>query len=113
MVDISNRAVWLYREPIDFRKQVNGLVQLIIEDKGHRPNDGALYVFRNQQGNRLKVIFWHRNGFFLGYKRLELGRFSAAEAAEVELNTDELQDLILGVPMIAMGKDGHKKVHLS
>ena len=65
MIDITNRAVWLYREPVDFRKQVNGLVQLILDEKGRHANDGAIYVFRNQHRNRLKLIFWHKNGFFL------------------------------------------------
>ena len=68
MIDITNRAVWLYREPVDFRKQVNGLVQLILDEKGRHANDGAIYVFRNQHRNRLKLIFWHKNGFFLGYE---------------------------------------------
>ena len=66
MLALRDRKVWLYREAIDFRKQMNGLVQLIVEAKSGRPNDGAVYVFRNRQRDKVKLLLWHHNGFSLG-----------------------------------------------
>ena len=62
MLERNTRKVWLYREHIDFRKQMNGLVQLIVEEKGSRPNDGAVYVFRNRQRNKVKLSLPPKSG---------------------------------------------------
>ena len=105
MLALNTRKVWLYREVIDFRKQMNGLVQLIVETKGGRPNDGAVYVFRNRQRDKVKLLLWHRNGFFLGYKRLERGKFDfPTDTDVVEVDAEALGELILGMPMVYMGK---------
>ena len=105
MLELRDRKVWLYREHIDFRKQMNGLVQLIVEEKGSRPNDGAVYVFRNRQRNKVKLLLWHRNGFFLGYKRLERGKFDfPIDATVVEVDAEALRELMLGMPMVYRGK---------
>lgn len=114
MLELNNRQVWLYREHIDFRKQMNGLVQLIIEDKGRRPNDGGVYVFRNRQRDKVKLLFWHRNGFFLGYKRLERGKFDfPTDADVVEVDAEALRELMLGMPMVRMGKGKAEQVIFS
>ena len=114
MLELNTRKVWLYREHIDFRKQLNGLVQLIIEENGNRPNDGAVYVFRNRQRNKVKLLLWHRNGFFLGYKRLERGKFDfPTEADVVEVDAEALRELILGMPMVYAGKGQAEKTVFS
>jgi hypothetical protein len=41
--------IFLYRAPIDFRKQVNGLALLVEQELGHNPFNGALYAFTNRQ----------------------------------------------------------------
>jgi transposase len=114
MLELNTRKVWLYREHIDFRKQLNGLVQLIIEEKDRRPNDGAVYVFRNRQRNKVKLLLWHRNGFFLGYKRLERGKFDfPTDADVVEIDAEALRELILGMPMVYRGKAQAEKTVFS
>ena len=57
--------VYLCREPIDFRKSINGLSVLVEQELGPNPFAAALYVFTNRQRNKLKVLYWHRNGFCL------------------------------------------------
>ena len=98
------KKVWIYKAPIDFRKQVNGLVQTVVESEG-TPNDGSVYVFQNRQKNKLKLLTWHVNGFFLGYKRLERGRFDfPVEGEVVQLSSRELMQLLCGMPMVYAGK---------
>jgi len=57
--------VYLCREAIDFRKSINGLSVLVEQELGLNPCGAALYVFINRQRNKLKVLYWHRNGFCL------------------------------------------------
>lgn len=77
MIDINHGlAVYLARDPIDFRKQIDGLALQVQEVLNLDPFAPHLFVFRNRDGNKLKVLYWHGNGFCLLYKRLERGRFS-------------------------------------
>jgi transposase len=68
--------VYLYREPIDFRKAIDGLSVLVEQELGLSPFASALYVFTNRQRNRVKALYWHRNGFCLWQKRLERDKFA-------------------------------------
>jgi len=68
--------VYLCREPIDFCKSINGLSVLVEQKLGLNPFGAALYVFINRQRNKLKVLYWHRNGFCLWLKRLEAEKFA-------------------------------------
>lgn len=67
--------IFLYRAPIDFRKQVNGLALLVEQELGHNPFSGALYAFTNRQHNKIKCLMWEDNGFVLYYKALAQERF--------------------------------------
>jgi len=68
--------VYLYREPIDFRKAIDGLSVLVELELGLSPFASALYVFTNRSRNKIKVLYWHRNGFCLWQKRLERDKFA-------------------------------------
>ncbi|EWH01126.1 transposase IS66 [Halomonas sp. BC04] len=63
--------IYLYRAPIDFRKQANGLALLIEQELGHSPFTGALYAFTNRQRNKIKCLMWEDNGFVLYYEAVE------------------------------------------
>jgi transposase len=64
-------AVYLHREPVDFRKSINGLSVIVESDMAMSPFSGALYVFINRARDKLKLIYWDNSGFALFYKRLE------------------------------------------
>lgn len=68
--------VYLYREPIDFRKAINALSVLVEQELGLSPFASALYVFTNRHRNKIKALYWHRNGFCLWQKRLERDKFA-------------------------------------
>ena len=67
--------VFLYRDPIDFRKSYRGLAAIIEFELGNNPCDGSLYVFTNRQRNKIKCLFWETNGFVLYYKALAEEKF--------------------------------------
>ena len=65
------------------------------------PDNGDLYLFRNRQSNRIKILIWDRNGYFMGLKRLEKGRFNFPETeGAVRLTKQDLNSLISGMPMV-------------
>jgi transposase len=68
--------VYLYREPIDFRKAIDGLSVLVEQELGLNPFASALYVNTRRQHNKIKALYWHRNGFCLWQKRLEADKFA-------------------------------------
>lgn len=69
-------TVYLCREPIDFRKSIGGLSVLVEQELVLDPFGRALYVFINRHRNKIKVLYWHRNGFCLWLKRLEAEKFA-------------------------------------
>ena len=92
--------IWLYHEPVDFRKQIDGLVLLIASEIDKAiPTSGELFIFRNRQANKIKLLWYDNNGFWLCYKRLEKGRliFPRAQAETMSLTRDELRWLLSGL----------------
>lgn len=67
--------VYLYRDPVDFRKSHRGLSALVELELGRNPFDGGLYVFTNRQRNKIKCLLWENNGFVLYYKSLVEEKF--------------------------------------
>ncbi len=70
-----NATVWFYRRPIDFRKQIDGLVILVADTLQKNPTSGQLFVFRNKKADKLKMLYWENPGFWLLYRRFEKGAF--------------------------------------
>ncbi len=68
-------AVYLCRESVDFRKGINGLAALVEESLALDPFSEQLFVFCNRARNRVRILYWERNGFCLWAKRLEKHRF--------------------------------------
>ncbi len=79
--------IYLCVRPADFRCGMDRLASLAQERVEDDPLNGHLFVFRNRRGNRLKVLYWDRNGWALWYKRLERGRFGFPGAEGVESRT--------------------------
>ena len=51
-------AVYLHREPVDFRKSINGLAVIVEAEMAMAPMSGALYVFCNRTRDKLKLLYW-------------------------------------------------------
>ena len=104
--------VYLCREPIDFRKSIGGLSVLVEQELELSPFGSALYVFINRHRNKIKVLYWHRNGFCLWLKRLEVDRFAwpqVDESATLEIGVQEFEWLLEGFDLWA--NKPHKSLH--
>ncbi len=67
----------MYPKPVDFRKSIDGLsalVELVIKAAVFDP---VLFAFLSRAHNRVKTLYWERNGFCLWLKRLETARFKS------------------------------------
>ena len=73
--DNNVSLIYLYRDSVDFRKSYNGLAAIVELELHHDPFSGILYVFRNRHRNKIKCLFWEKNGFVLYYKSLSEEKF--------------------------------------
>ncbi len=61
----ENIKIYLYTDYVDFRKAINGLASIIIDNKIDNPSSGNLVTFHNKGKDKIKILFWDRNGFVL------------------------------------------------
>lgn len=103
--------IYLYREPVDFRKSFRGLAAIVEQELDKNPFDGALYAFTNRQRNRIKLLFWEDNGFVLYYKALAEERFHwpGADDTLLVLSAEQLNWLLDGYNISLLR--GHRKLH--
>lgn len=97
----GNIQVWVATAPVDMRKSFDSLAEVVRAFLGHDPLSGHLFVFRNRSGQRVKVLWWDRNGLALYYKRIEKGTFSmpaplAAGDRTVAISAADLARLLAG-----------------
>ena len=79
------------------RKSINGLMTLVQGSFSLDPFADALFVFCNKSRNRIKILEWDGDGFWLYFKRLERGRFRWPDVGEdnkMQLTAEELNCLI-------------------
>ena len=67
--------IHLYRQPVDMRKAINGLVSIVEGEMGSDPFSADLFIFCNRARNLVTMVAWEGNGFVLWMKRLEKSRF--------------------------------------
>jgi len=92
--------IFLACQPVDMRKSYQGLATLVEQSLAQNPFSGNLFVFYNKRRDRLKIIYWHINGFCLWMKRLEKGRFPISLSSPNPLtgmDPYQLQGLIQGI----------------
>ncbi len=97
--DIVHDCVYLCRDPVDMRKSINGLSVMVKEVLVLNPFSGHWFVFCNRRRDKVKLLYWSRNGFCLWYKRLEKQRFKwprHLDGEPITLTPDELRWLLDG-----------------
>ena len=109
----ATRAVYLHQEAIDFRKSINGLASLVEHGLGLDAFAQALFVFANRRRDRIKILGWDVNGFWLLHKRLEKDRFiwPRGELGVVTLSVEQLHWLLEGIDLSAMRAHPERKYH--
>lgn len=96
----SNTTVYLARGATDMRKAIDGLMVLVQDVLQADPFSSHLFVFCNRVRDKIKILYWHNNGFWLFYRRLEQQRFwwpGGGETGAIEISARELSWLLEGV----------------
>ncbi len=86
----------------DLRKSIDGLAVLVKESFNLDPFSPCLFVFCNRQRDKLKILHWEHNGFWLYYRRLERGTFQwpvTAGSTPLKIGRRELRWLLDGLPL--------------
>lgn len=73
--EVSIDRVYLARGSTDLRKSIDGLAILVKEGFDLDPFSPNLFVFCNRGRDKLKILYWDQNGFWLYYRRLEREKF--------------------------------------
>lgn len=98
-------AVYLCRDVVDFRKGINGLAALVEDTLGADPFSEHLFIFCNRRRDRVRILYWERNGFCLWMKRLEKARFHwprRERGAVVTFTGEQLNWLLDGLDVMRM-----------
>ena len=97
----------------DLRKSIDGLASLVSAGFALDPFSDQWFVFCNRQRNKLKILRWDYNGFWLHYRRLERGRFQWPHHSEHMLMIDrrQLQWLLDGLSVDQ--RQAHRQVKAS
>ena len=84
-------------QPVDGRKGADSLMVVVRDVFGHDPLGGHLFVFFSRRRERVRVVYWDRNGFAMWSKRLERGRFCPSFSSDGKLaaSTIEAAELAL------------------
>lgn len=96
----EGKAVYLCCGQTDMRKSINGLMMLVQNSFNMDPFTGAMYVFCNRNRDRIKILEWDKDGFWIYFKRLEKGHFKwprAGDSPTMELTGEEMAVMLRGV----------------
>ena len=99
MINVTGKKVYLACGKTDMRKSINGLAAIVESSFKLNLFGDAVFVFCNKNRDRLKILEWDGDGFWLYFKRLEKGRFrwpSDKEGATMTFSGDELNILLGG-----------------
>ena len=83
--------IFVATQPIDGRKGVDSLAAIVRSALQQDPLSGHLYVFFSKRGDRVRVVYWDRNGFAMWTKRLERGRFHPTFSADGRLSANAIE----------------------
>jgi transposase len=100
MLNNGTFNVYLAMGATDLRKSIDGLAILVTESFNLDPFSRSLFVFCNRKRDKIKILEWDVNGFWLHYKRLEKGTFkwpNALDSKTIAITDREFRWLLDGL----------------
>ena len=98
MFDYSQYQTHLACGSVDMRKSINGLCEIVMQQFQLDPREKIIFAFCNRSRNRVKLLVWEDNGFWIHFKRVERGTIPWPEEIDGELTmefgVEELMNLI-------------------
>jgi transposase len=109
--------VYLCTAPCDMRRSFDGLHALVTGAMQLDAFAGHLFVFSNKRRDRVKILYWDRDGFAVWAKRLEEGTYAmpfedVANAPRREITAQELGALLSGIDLsVAKRRKRYQRKH--
>lgn len=100
--EVTMDRVYLARGSTDLRKSIDGLAALVTEQFNLDPFSSSMFVFCNRGRDKLKILYWDHNGFWLYYRRLERGKFhwpSDNSMVPLKISSRQLRWLLDGLSL--------------
>jgi transposase len=95
--------VYLCTSPCDMRRSFDGLHALVTDAMQLNAFEGHLFVFGNRRRDRVKILYWDRDGFAVWAKRLEEGTyampFEDGGESRREIMAQELGAILSGIDL--------------
>lgn len=95
--------IYIAVDPVDFRKQANGLALLVKHTLDENPLETrAIFVFTNKRKTSVKAIYWDETGFAMWVKVLEKDKFKwpkVVGGSKIAMNAKEIKWLLQGVDL--------------
>ena len=98
----ESTQVYLACGSTDLRKSIDGLAALVSQVFQLDLFNNSLFVFCNRDRDKLKILHWDHNGFWLYYRRLEKGHFrwpKSNEQQTLTITKRQLQWLLDGLTL--------------
>ena len=98
MLTVSGTTrILMYEGSVDMRKSFEGLSLITQQAFPCQLLTGALFVFLNRRRDKMKVLYWDKDGFAIWYKRLEKGTFSKGSIKGEKMSRTEFFMLLEGI----------------
>ena len=98
--------IYLHTDPIDMRKSFDGLFGIIKSDLHLDVRDGGVFMFLNLRRNRIKLMYWDRDGIAIWMKRLEYNCFQrplrSSDGRHIIIEPTELQSILAGIDLASI-----------
>jgi transposase len=96
--------IFVATQPVDGRKGADSLMVIVRDVFGHDPLGGHLFVFFSKRCDRVRIVYWDRNGFAMWSKRLERGRFHPVFSSDgvlrsISIEAAELALIVEGIDL--------------
>lgn len=102
----KDTQIYVSLSPIDMRKSIDSLSIVVVEEFRNDPQSGHLFIFFNRNRDKVKIVYWDKNGFVLHYKRMEKHRFVVPKLIDrmhLVITETQLHGLLAGLNFEIMG----------
>ncbi len=103
MLNHAPARIYLCLEPMDMRKSFDSLAQVVRDQLGGDPLSGSWFIFRGKGRDRLKILYWDRDGYAICQKRLESGTFQfptvPCRDGALEIQSTDLALILSGIDL--------------
>ena len=75
MIVLRPSEIYISTANVDMRKSIDGSASVVQQQFRFDPVSDTMFVFHNRHCDKIKILYWDKDGFCLLYKRMELGKF--------------------------------------